>query len=152
MGLLSVAFWPVTASARGAYSLARPELERAVDRVLEGPLTESFARELVEHRVIERVAVTLAEDGYLEQLIVRTLDSQLLVELTDAILKSEEMQRALEHVTKSPELGRAIATQSQGLAEEVAEGMRKRAGTLDDVAERTVRGWLGRRRPRVAPT
>jgi hypothetical protein len=150
MGLVSTAMWPVTATARSAYSIARPELERALDRVLEGPLAESIARSLMEHRVPERVAIALAEDGQLEELVVRALDSRLLVELTDAVLRSEEMQRALDRIAKSPEIGQAIAVHSAGLAEEVAAGMRRRAGTLDDVAERTVRGWLRRNRPQVA--
>ena len=150
MGLVGIVFWPVTATARGAVSLARPELERALDAVLSGPLTESLTRSLVEHNVPERVAVALAENGELERLVVKALESPMLVELTDEVLKSQEMQHALEHLAKSPELGRAIASQSAGLAEEVADGMRRRAGTLDDVAERTVRGWLGRARPRVA--
>jgi hypothetical protein len=149
MGIVAIAVWPDTASARGAYSFAKPEIERALDRVLGGPLPELVARELMEHRVPERVAIALAENGELERLVLRALESELLVELTDAVLKSQEMQQALDHVARSPELGRAIATQSQGLAEEVASGMRSRAGTLDDVAERTVRGWLRRTRPQT---
>jgi hypothetical protein len=150
MGIVGVAFWPVTASARFVYGLAQPEIERTIDRVLAGPLPESIAEELMEHRVPERLVVALNADGELERLLVKALESSLLVEMTDAVLKSEEMQLALEHLAKSPELGKAIASQSAGLAEEVAAGMRRRAGTLDDVAERTVRGWLRRTRPQVA--
>ena len=150
MGVLSTAFRPVTAGARGAYRLARPEFDRALDDLLEGPMLEQVAHKLMEHRVPERLVVALNADGEVERLVKRALESQLLVELTDAVLKSEEMQHALEHITKSPELGRAIASQSAGLAGEVAEGMRRRAGTLDEVAERTVQGWLGRQRPQTA--
>jgi len=150
MGLVNVALWPVTASARGVYTLTRPELERTLDRVLEGPLPEMIAKALMQHRVPERFAAALAEDGQLEKLVRQALESRMLVELTEEVLRSEEMQRTLEHLAKSPEIGRAIASQSAGLAEEVAAGMRSRAGTLDDVAERTVRGWLGRARPRTA--
>jgi len=145
MGLVDTALWPARAGARGAYALAKPELEAALDQILAGPLPEALGRALMKHGVLERVAVAMAENGELEALVKRALDSQLLVALTDEILRSEEMQHTLERVAKSPEIGKAIATQSQGLAEEVAAGMRRRAGTLDDVAERTVRGWLGRR-------
>jgi hypothetical protein len=43
-----------------------------------------------------------------------------------------------------------MAEQSSGLAEEMVAGVRQRTVSLDDVAERTVRGWL--RRPRPQPT
>ena len=150
MGVLSTAMWPVTASARGAYRLTQPEFVRARDQLLEGPLTEQIAERLMAHRIPERLAVALNANGEIERLVKRALESQLLVELTEAVLKSEEMQRTLDHLSKSPELGRAIASQSAGLAGEVADGMRRRAGTLDEVAERTVRGWLGKPRPRMA--
>jgi hypothetical protein len=145
VGLVSTAMWPARATARSLFELTKPELEATMDQILSGPLPEVLTRALMKHRVPERVGVTLAENGELERLVRRALDSALLVELTEEVLRSEEMQRALGHIAKSPEIGQAIATQSQGLAEEVAEGMRRRAGTLDDVAERTVRGWLGRR-------
>src|SRR5213079_921345 len=102
MGVLGVVFWPVTATARGAYSLARPEIDRVLDRVLDGPLTEQVARELMEHRVPERLVVSMNAEGELEKLVRQALESQLLVELTDAILRSEEMQLALDHIAKSP--------------------------------------------------
>jgi hypothetical protein len=65
-------------------------------------------------------------------------------------MASEEMQRVIAHIASSPELRAAIAEQSSGLADEMVEGVRRRTVSLDDVAERTVRGWL--RRPRPSPT
>jgi hypothetical protein len=41
----------------------------------------------------------------------------------------------------------ALTAQSSSLAEEMVSGVRTRAETFDDVAERTVRGWLRRPRP-----
>ena len=50
----------------------------------------------------------------------------------------------------SPELRDAIAEQSAGLAQEMVAGVRTRTQSMDDLAERTVRGWLRRPRPRPA--
>jgi len=47
----------------------------------------------------------------------------------------------------SPEVRSALTLQSSSLAEEMVSGVRTRAETFDDVAERTVRGWLRRPRP-----
>jgi hypothetical protein len=62
-------------------------------------------------------------------------------------MASEEMQRVIAHIASSPELRTAMAEQSAGLAEEMVAGVRQRTVSLDDVAERTVRGWLRRPRP-----
>jgi hypothetical protein len=153
--------------------LASPELGRLIDRALAGRLTDSIAASLAEHRVIERVAAQMAASGELdraltsaleheiteqlvneilaspafERLIVQVIDSTLLLEITDRVLLSAEMQRMLDHLVSSPEVRRALAEQTQGMAEEMASGVRRRTGTIDDLAERTVRGWL--RRPRT---
>ena len=57
------------------------------------------------------------------------------------------MQRTIEYVASSPEVRAALTSQSTTLAEEMVSGVRTRAETFDDVAERTVRGWLRRPRP-----
>jgi uncharacterized protein YjbJ (UPF0337 family) len=40
-----------------------------------------------------------------------------------------------------------LTEQSSGMADEMVGGLRTRTGSLDDAAERTVRGWLRRPRP-----
>ncbi|MFL5827602.1 MAG: hypothetical protein ACJ76V_13845 [Thermoleophilaceae bacterium] len=153
--------------------LASPELGRMVDQALAGRLTDSIAGSLAEHRVIERIAAQMAASGELERaltaaleheitqqlvdeilaspgferLLVQVIDSRVLLEITDRVLLSAEMQRMLDHLVSSPEVRRALAEQTQGMAEEMAAGVRRRTGTIDDLAERTVRGWL--RRPRT---
>lgn len=153
--------------------LESPEVARVIDRALAGRLTDAIAASLGEHRVVERVASQMAASGELdraltaaleheitqqladeilaspgfERLLVQVIDSRLLMELTDRLLLSAEMQRMLDHLVSSPEVRRALAEQTQGVAEEMAAGVRRRTGTIDDVAERTVRGWL--RRPRT---
>jgi len=158
--------------ARTAWDAAWPRLqargEAAFDDALAGPLTEHLARSLGEHRVIERIAdeliakgtVTALFDqalqaGLAEQIADRllapeVLDSPVLLEITERVMASDEMQRVIAHIASSPELRTAIAEQTTGLADEMVAGVRQRTVTMDEVAERTVRGWL--RRPRPMPT
>jgi hypothetical protein len=158
--------------ARVAWDAAAPRLqargEAAFNDALAGPLTEHFARSLGEHRVIERIADELIANGTVtalfdqalqaglaEQIADRllapdVLDSPLLLQITDRVMASPEMQRVIAHIASSPELRTAMAEQSSGLAEEMVAGVRQRTVSMDDVAERTVRGWL--RRPRPMPT
>jgi hypothetical protein len=158
--------------ARLAWGASWPRLqaagEAAFNDALAGPLTEHFARSLGEHRVIERIADELIangtvtalfdqalEAGLAEQIADRllapdVLDSPVLLEITDRVMASEEMQRVIAHIASSPELRAAMAEQSAGLAEEMVAGVRQRTVSMDDVAERAVRGWL--RRPRPQPT
>jgi hypothetical protein len=155
--------------ARTAWDAALPRLqargEAAFDDALAGPLTEHLARSLGEHRVIERIAdeliakgtVTALFDqalqaGLAEQIADRllapeVLDSPVLLEITERVMASDEMQRVIAHIASSPELRTAIAEQTTGLADEMVAGVRQRTVTMDEVAERTVRGWLRRPRP-----
>ena len=158
--------------ARLAWDASWPRLqaagEAAFNDALAGPLTEHVARSLGEHRVIERIADELIANGTVtalfdqalqaglaEQIADRllapdVLDSPVLLEITDRVMASDEMQRVIAHIASSPELRAAIAEQTTGLADEMVAGVRQRTVSMDDVAERTVRGWL--RRPRPQPT
>jgi hypothetical protein len=177
------------ATRRRAEIEGRQALDLALDRALEGPLTEYVTRAVSEHRVIERLAAELIAQGTvtavveqalqagladdiaeklleherteaivaavlespgLERMLVRVLDSPLLLELTDRLVKSPEMEQVVGHIASSPELRAALAAQSSGLADEMVTGVRRRTAAMDDVAERAVRGWL--RRPRPKPT
>jgi hypothetical protein len=155
--------------AHMAWDAAWPRLqargETAFDEALAGPLTEHFARSLGEHRVIERITDELIANGTVtalfdqalqaglaEQIADRllapdVLDNSVLLEITDRVMASDEMQRVIAHISSSPELRAAIAEQTTGLADEMVAGVRQRTVSMDDVAERTVRGWLRRPRP-----
>jgi hypothetical protein len=150
--------------------LDAPEVGRTVDRLLAGPLTDAVARSLAEHRVVERVAAevvatadldrlveavlehertgvlvdrALASPG-LERLLVRVLESQLVDALTDRVLQSPELERVVQYVATSPQVLDAVAQQTQTMAGEITADVRRRTQAADDVAERTVRGWLRR--------
>jgi hypothetical protein len=157
-------------------ALGSAELSDAVDRALAGPLTDAIARSLARHGVVDRMAAefvattdvdrsiaaalehpmtrqaveTVLASPAFERILVEVLDSRVLLEVTDRILRSEEMQLTIERIAASPELRRAMAEQSAGLAQQTMEGVRRRSEALDDAAERTVRGWLRRPRPRTS--
>jgi hypothetical protein len=144
--------------------LESPEVARTIDRVIAGTLPDAIVGSLLEHRVAERVAAELATTMDLDLAVNAVLDREstqqlvqavlaspgfdrLLVQATDRALSGPEMQRIVQHVASSPEVREALTRQSTSLAEEMVASVRTRAESLDDVAERTVRGWLRRPRP-----
>jgi hypothetical protein len=133
---------------------ARKVLERrgeeAVDRLLAGPLTEWLAHLLGEHQIVERLAQELTAQGTVTAVVEQALENGLATEITERVIASPEMERLIAVIAASPELREAIAEQSAGLAQEMVAGVRTRTQTMDDLAERTVRGWLRRTRPRPA--
>jgi hypothetical protein len=145
--------------------LAAPEVARAIDRLLAGTLPDAVVRSLLQHRVVERIVAELAATTDFDVAVTAVLDRESTQQLVQAILVSPgfdrlllaatnraitgpEMQRVVEHVAASPEVRTALTRQSTTLAAEMVDSVRTRAETLDDAAERTVRGWL--RRPRTA--
>jgi hypothetical protein len=152
-------------------ALARARLDVESDA-----LTDAVARLLAQRRVVERVAAevlavvdvdavvtavlehertqqalerALLSPG-LERMIVQVLESRLIDDLTERVLASDELERVVEYVATSPQVLDAVTRQTQSLAGEMADGVRDRAQSVDEFAERTVRGWL--RRPRPQPS
>jgi uncharacterized RDD family membrane protein YckC len=111
--------------------LSAPEIAQIVDRALAGPLPEQVAHSLVRHRVVERMAQELAESGQLDQLLEQALESPRTIEAVDRALSSEAVRHALERVLSGPELRAALTSQSTGLAEQVAGGLRRAAAEAD---------------------
>jgi hypothetical protein len=151
------------------------ELARARLHVRTDALTEAASRVLAERHVVERVAAevlaTVDVDAVvtavlehertqqalerallspgLERLLVQVLESRLVDELTERVLASPELERVVEFVATSPQVLDVVTRQTQSMAGEMASGVRARAQSIDDVAERTVRGWLRRPRPQM---
>jgi uncharacterized RDD family membrane protein YckC len=111
--------------------LTAPEVGRVLDRALSGPLPEEVAASLVRHNVAERVVRELAASGELERLVDKALASPETLVLVDRVLASEAMARVLERTLSGPEVRKAMASQSQGLAEQVAGDVRGAAGSVD---------------------
>jgi uncharacterized RDD family membrane protein YckC len=119
--------------------LSTPEVGRVLDRALAGPLPEEVTRSLVRHRVAERVVLELAASGELERLVDTALASPETLVLVDRVLASEAMAHVLERTLAGPEVRAAMASQSAGLAEQVADDVRGAATSLDERLS-TVRG------------
>jgi hypothetical protein len=135
----------------------RSQLAVTADELLASPQIDEVARALAEHRVIERVArptlaapeieaalASMLEEERTRRLVEQTLDSKLAADVTDHLLKSPELERAVEQIASSAAVRAALANQTNSLAGELAEGVRRRAERLDDATERTARRWLRR--------
>jgi hypothetical protein len=147
--LVAPALAELEARGRRSRDEATEQLVRALDAVLAGPLTEAIARSLVEQRVIERMVTEITARMDVAQAVADALDSPVVVQVTERFLASVEMQSAVAHIAATPELRQALKEQSSGLAEEMVGGLRRRSEAIDEVAERTVRGWWRRPRPRT---
>jgi uncharacterized RDD family membrane protein YckC len=169
-----MAFGPARAAARSGRSALSSEAERAIDAVLAGPLPETVAQSIVEHRVVERVlaewleAMAAAPGGSspervrLEQALERALaspelerrlsdavSSRLTETLADRVVQSEAFRKALAGTLESPEVRAALARQTAGFGADLAAALRGRARGADDGLERRIRRAVGRR-PRAA--
>jgi hypothetical protein len=130
--------------------LESPDVERALDQVLAGPLTDAIARSLAVNRVAERVAAQVLAGLDIERIVTAVLEDERTEQVVEHVLASREMQLVIGHVASSPELLAALSQHTETLAEEMVTDVRARAQRVDDLAERTVRGWLRRPRPRPA--
>ncbi len=119
--------------------LAAPEVERAVDQALAGPLTDTFARSLSKHRVAERVAAEIAATPEFEQAVADALEHEATQRLVERALASRLTTDVVEHVASSPAVRSAMQRQTTTLAEELVSGVRRGAERADDAAQRKVR-------------
>jgi uncharacterized RDD family membrane protein YckC len=137
--------WRGPLEAAAEELLSTPEVRRAADRTLSGPLPEELGRLLVRHRVVERVVHELVVSGELERILETTLASPESEALVDRMLASPAMSRALERVLSGPEVRAALTTHTAGLAGQVMSGTRESATGLD------LRLSLGARRSPASP-
>lgn len=113
-------------------------VERALARVLQGPLVEQAVEDALESEAIKRA-------------LIEALDSELVDEVWRRMLASEETQRLIERIAEAPELRAAISAQSMGFIEDVGHTVGNTTRRLDGVVERIARGLLFRQR-RLEPT
>lgn len=156
--------------------LAAPEVERAIDCLLAGPLMDAAGRSMAEHHVVERVATQMVltvdldrlidavldhelteraiehvlESPSLERYVTQVVESRFAQEVTEQLLASPELERIVAYIASSPHVVAAINQHTQTLAQEMVSDVRSRTQRVDDMAERAVRGWL--RRPRPEPS
>ncbi len=113
-------------------------VERALVRVLQGPLVEEAARGALESDAVK-------------QALIEALDSEMVDEVWRRLLASEEAQRLVERIAEAPELRAAISAQSVGFIEDVGHTIGDVTSRLDGVIERVARRLVFRKR-RSEPT
>lgn len=113
-------------------------VERALVRVLQGPVVEEAVRGALESEAVERA-------------LVDALDSELVDTVWRRLLASDEAQMLVERIAEAPEVRSAISAQGVGFIEDLGREVRRIARRFDDVLERVARGILRRDR-RTQPT
>jgi uncharacterized RDD family membrane protein YckC len=113
-------------------------VERAMARVLRGPVVEEAVQGALESDAVKRA-------------ILEAMDSELVDEVWRRLLASEETQQLIERVAGAPELRAAISAQGAGLLDDLGRNVGRLARRFDDELERIVRRIFFRKR-RAEPT
>lgn len=113
-------------------------VERAIARVLQGPLVEEAMNSALESDAVKRA-------------LIEALDSEMVDEVWRRLLASDEAQRLVERIAEAPEIRAAISAQSVGLIEDVGRTIGNGTRRLDEALERVVRRIFFRKR-RTEPT
>ncbi|HMJ74286.1 MAG TPA: RDD family protein [Solirubrobacterales bacterium] len=113
-------------------------VERALVRVLQGPLVEEAARGALESDTVK-------------QALIEALDSEMIDEVWRRLLASDEAQRLVERIAEAPEIRAAISAQSVGFIEDIGHTIGDVTRRLDGVIERIARRVVFRKR-RTEPT
>lgn len=113
-------------------------VERALTRVLNGPLVEEAVHGALESEAVKRA-------------LVEALDSEMVDEVWRRMLASDEAQRLVERIAEAPEIRAAISAQSVGFIEDIGHTIGSTTRRLDGVIERAARR-VTFRRPRAQPT
>jgi len=108
-------------------------VERAMARVLQGPIVEDAVQNALESEAVKRA-------------LLEAMDSELVDEVWRRLLASEEAQQLVERIAGAPEVRAAISAQGVGLLEDIGRTVGKLARDLDNTFERVVRRIFFRRR------
>ncbi len=101
-------------------------VERAMARVLQGPIVEEAVQGALESDAVKRA-------------VLEAMDSELVDEVWRRLLASEEAQQLVERIAGAPEVRAAISAQGVGLLEDIGRTIGKLTRGLDDSFERIVR-------------
>jgi uncharacterized RDD family membrane protein YckC len=148
------------AGVRGARSVGKATgIDRAVETAAEEEMVAAVESEAVERalvRVLQGPMVEKAVEGALEsealkRALVDALDSEMVDEVWRRLLASDEAQKLVERIAEAPEIRAAISAQSVGLLQDVGDKVGDATRHLDEVAERVARRVVFRK-PRPQPT
>lgn len=113
-------------------------VERALTRVLQGPVVEDAVNEALESETVKRA-------------LLEAMDSELVDEVWRRLLASEETQLLVERIAEAPEIRAAISAQGMGLIEDIGRTIARLVRRIDDRFE-----WVARklffRKPRLEPS
>jgi uncharacterized RDD family membrane protein YckC len=112
-------------------------VERAMARVLRGPVVEEAVEGALESDAVKRA-------------LLEAMDSELVDEVWRRLLASDQAQQLVERIAEAPEVRAAISAQGAGLLEDIGRTIGRLARRLDDSFERIVRRVFFRRRRTVA--
>ena len=107
-------------------------VERAMARVLEGPVVEEAVEGALESEAVKKA-------------LLEAMDSELVDEVWRRLLASDQAQQLVERIAEAPEVRAAISAQGAGLLEDIGRTIGNLARRLDDRFERIVRRIFFRR-------
>lgn len=113
-------------------------VERALARVIKGPVVEEAMNSALESDTVKRA-------------LIDALDSELVDEVWRRLLASDETQRLVERIAEAPEIRAAISAQSVGMIEDVGHTIGNGTKRADGAVERIARRIFFRKR-RAEPT
>ncbi len=113
-------------------------VERALTRVLRGPLVEEAVHGALESEAVKRA-------------LIDALDSEMVDEVWRRMLASDEAQRLVERIAEAPEIRAAISAQSVGFIQDIGHTVGNVTRRADGVVERLARRIVFRKR-RAVPT
>ncbi len=113
-------------------------VERAMARVIKGPLIEEAVQGALESDAVKKA-------------LLDAMDSELVDDVWRRMLASDEVQQLVERIAEAPEVRAAISAQGVGLIEDIGRTIGKLARSLDDNFERVLRKIFFRK-PRPEPT
>jgi uncharacterized RDD family membrane protein YckC len=151
----------LVAGARGASRVGKAAgVDRAVEVVAEEAIVAAVESEAVERalaRVLEGPVVEEAVEGALEseavkRALLEAMDSELVDEVWKRLLASEQTQQLVERIAEAPEVRAAISAQGVGLLEDIGRTIGKLARRLDDSFERIARRVFFRRQRALPST
>jgi uncharacterized RDD family membrane protein YckC len=119
-------------------ALESEAVERAMARVLRGPVVGEAVNEALESETVKRA-------------LLEAMDSELVDEVWRRLLASDEAQQLVERIAGAPEIRAAISAQSKGMVADLGRTIGSLARRLDDSFERIARKLIFRR-PRLQPT
>jgi uncharacterized RDD family membrane protein YckC len=113
-------------------------VERAMARVIEGPIVEEAVQGALESEAVKRA-------------VLEAMDSEMVDEVWRRLLASDQAQQLVERVAEAPEVRAAISAQGAGLVSDIGRQIVGIARSLDETTERVARK-VTFHKPRAAPT